>query len=399
MARAPSPSRQPQLRFTRVKLQNWRNFREAEVSLAKRAFLVGPNASGKSNFLDALRFLRDIAKPEGGLASAFAQPGRGGFNGVRCLFARKPSALVFDVDVGTDAEPARWSYRLVLQQQQNVKGKPVTVEEERVLSRGVRVAGQTRPHPTADWLLYSQTLLEQVQQNHEFRELVEFFSSIRYLHVVPQIVRDARRASIGGEDPYGGDLLRRMKETPKKSRDPRLKRIGEALTIAVPRFVGLELRDDTEGRPHLLAAFQHWRPSPTQQTEEVLSDGTLRLLGLLWSLTERGGPLLLEEPELSLHDAVVAQLPAMIDRAQRLSGRQMIASTHSPVMLDADGVRLDEVHRVVVTENGSEIETAGQNPMVREQVELADWSIGQALLPLTQPQDVQRLGSLRAFTD
>lgn len=42
------------LRFTKLYLKNWRNFGEVEVALPRRAFLVGPNASGKTNFLDAL---------------------------------------------------------------------------------------------------------------------------------------------------------------------------------------------------------------------------------------------------------------------------------------------------------------------------------------------------------
>jgi len=54
------------MRFTKVKLENWRNFLGVEVSLERRVFLVGPNASGKSNFLDAFRFLRDIADAQGG---------------------------------------------------------------------------------------------------------------------------------------------------------------------------------------------------------------------------------------------------------------------------------------------------------------------------------------------
>lgn len=387
------------LRLTRVRLQNWRNFREAEVTLGPRAFIVGPNASGKSNFLDALRFLRDVAKPEGGLASALAQPGRGGFKGVRCLFARKPSELVLDIAVGDDATPDLWTYRLVLQQHSKVRGAPVTVESETVQHHGELVAEAGRPTGSTDWLLYSQTMLQQVQRSQAFRELADFLTSIRYLHVVPQVVRDARRGLVAGEDPYGGDLLRRMKDTPKKRREPRLKRIGEALALAVPQFNGLELKDDTEGRPHLYAAFRHWRVHPTQHTEEVLSDGTLRLLGFLWSITESGGPLLLEEPELSLHDAVVAQLPAMIARAQRLSGRQVIASTHSQVMLDAAGIRTTEVHRVEVTDNGSSIETAAANPVIREQVERAGWTLGQAVLPLTQPASVGSLGSLAIASD
>ena len=37
-------------RITHLGLSNWRNFPKVDVDLAGRAFLVGPNASGKSNF-------------------------------------------------------------------------------------------------------------------------------------------------------------------------------------------------------------------------------------------------------------------------------------------------------------------------------------------------------------
>jgi predicted ATPase len=47
------------MRFSQVILENWRNFDQVDVRLQDRAFLVGPNASGKSNFLDVFRFLRD----------------------------------------------------------------------------------------------------------------------------------------------------------------------------------------------------------------------------------------------------------------------------------------------------------------------------------------------------
>lgn len=52
--------------ISHIKMKNWRNFRNVDTPLGRRIFLVGANASGKSNFLDALRFLRDIAKTEGG---------------------------------------------------------------------------------------------------------------------------------------------------------------------------------------------------------------------------------------------------------------------------------------------------------------------------------------------
>ena len=51
---------------TRLKLKNWRNFRALDVPLREISYLLGPNASGKSNLLYALRFLRDVSNSKGG---------------------------------------------------------------------------------------------------------------------------------------------------------------------------------------------------------------------------------------------------------------------------------------------------------------------------------------------
>lgn len=61
----------------RISLQNWRNFKEVNVDLQRRVYITGPNASGKSNFLDVFRFLQEIAQPGAhvcrGLRFAFLQ--------------------------------------------------------------------------------------------------------------------------------------------------------------------------------------------------------------------------------------------------------------------------------------------------------------------------------------
>src|SRR3546814_1384067 len=67
---------------TRIKLKNWRNFRALDVPLRDVSYLLGPNASGKSNLLDAFRFLRDVSKSKGGgLQTAVAD--RGGISKLR----------------------------------------------------------------------------------------------------------------------------------------------------------------------------------------------------------------------------------------------------------------------------------------------------------------------------
>jgi predicted ATPase len=222
--------------------------------------------------------------------------------------------------------------------------------------------------------------------------LAEFLASCRYLHVVPQIVRDRARARAEGEDPYGGDLLRRMKDMPRKTRDPRLRRISKALQIAVPQFGDIDLVDDNEGVPHLVASYLHWRPNASKQSEVLFSDGTLRFLGLLWSVAEKGGPLLLEEPELSLNDSVVSELPRLFSRMQRLSRRQIIVTTHSSALLDDPGIGLKEVHRILVDNNGSSVETLVDNKSIAAQVG-AGMTVGQAVLPLLRPRDIESLGN------
>jgi uncharacterized protein YPO0396 len=75
------------MRFTNISLRNWRNFLTVDVALQERMFVVGPNASGKSNLLDAFRFLRDLADPRGGFQQAVQL--RHGVARLRSLHARR----------------------------------------------------------------------------------------------------------------------------------------------------------------------------------------------------------------------------------------------------------------------------------------------------------------------
>ena len=54
------------MQITRLKLKNWRNFRSVDIPLWPRTYVIGANASGKSNLLDVFRFLRTLAQTDGG---------------------------------------------------------------------------------------------------------------------------------------------------------------------------------------------------------------------------------------------------------------------------------------------------------------------------------------------
>ena len=107
------------------------------------------------------------------------------------------------------------------------------------------------------------------------------------------------------------------------------------------QFKELEsLQDQVTGLAHLEALYAHHRPHAGWQREEQFSDGTLRLLGLLWALLEGDSLLLLEEPELSLNNAIVEQIPLMLQKIQRDNKRrrQVIISTHSEALLSNKGI-------------------------------------------------------------
>jgi Predicted ATPase len=78
-------------------------------------------------------------------------------------------------------------------------------------------------------------------------------------------------------------------------------------------------------------------------------------MGLLWAVLDGSGPLLLEEPELSLHPEVVRYIPLMFARVQKRRHRQIIVSTHSAEMLHDEGIGLNEVLLLTPTPEGTSV--------------------------------------------
>jgi len=373
---------------SRMVLKNWRNFREADVTLGSRAFLVGPNASGKSNFLDAFRFLRDIARD--GLEKAVGD--RGGISKIRCLAARRQPNIELEITLAESQalEPA-WKYSLCIKQQERGLHLPY-VGYERVWQGSKQLVDRPNEQDRNDFLLLTQTHLEQINANQSFRAIAGFLESVLYLHLIPQLVRNPQAFSGPGVegDPFGRNFLERIAKTPERTRRSRLKRIEEALRIAVPQLKNLTETKDEAGIPHLEAIYEHWRPKGAKQREDQFSDGTLRLLGLLWSLLESDSLLLLEEPELSLNTGIVTELPALLHRLQRHRRRQIILSTHSADLLTDKGIAGEEVILLTPYSEGTKVELASSIQEVRDLLE-GGLSVADAVMPRTVPGNVHQL--------
>lgn len=385
MDRRRSRDRRRSYRFTGVSLENWRNFVDVDVKLRRRVFLVGPNASGKSNFLDVFRFLSDIADVGGGFQKAVLK--RGGVSGIRALAARRYPDIGVRVTVGDDENESLWEYRVRFTQDNN--RRPI-IKEETVHHNGIALIKRPNTEDESDPERMTQTYLEQVNVNRDFRALVEFLISIRYRHIVPQLVRDPDRSVGRQDDPFGGDFLEHIARTHSRTLNSRLRRITSALQVAVPQLQDLELQRDNRGTPHLRGRYEHWRAQGKWQDEKDLSDGTLRLLGLLWAILDGNGPLLLEEPEISLHPEVVRHIPQLTARVQRGGGRQVIMSTHSADLLQDDGIGSDETLLLKPSKEGTAVRPAGELDEI-ERLLLAGLSMADAVIPDTRPPHAEQL--------
>ena len=281
----------------------------------------------------------------------------------------------------------QWEYELAFKQDALRRAR---IARERVLRDGKELLNRPDDPDRSDPALLTQTHLEQVNVNRDFRELAALFESVRYLHIVPQLVREPDRSVGRANDPFGGDFLEQIAKAPAKTQTARLRRIRDALRIAVPQLAEIGLHRDVRGTPHLRGKYEHWRPQGAWQTEEQFSDGTLRLMGLLWVAMEGGGPLLLEEPELSLHPEIVRFLPQMFARVQRRTGRQIILSTHSPDLLRDEGIGLDEVLLLHPGGEGTEVNPASGFQDIRDLLQ-GGMTVAEAVIPKTRPERAEQL--------
>ncbi len=116
-------------------------------------------------------------------------------------------------------------------------------------------------------------------------------------------------------------------------------------------------------------------------------------MGLLWSLLEGSGPILLEEPELSLHPEIVRYVPQLmlhVQRGRKRAIRQVLLSTHSSDILRDEGIAADEVLLFVPSEEGSEVRVGAEIAEVRELLE-AGLTAAEVVIPRTRPPDARQL--------
>ena len=278
---------------------------------------------------------------------------------IRCLSARQDPEVTVEIHIAdTPNTPTIWRYALGFRQEP--RGHRHYLTHERVWKKGELLLDRPDEADNEDSDRLTQTALEQSTANAKFREISRFLQNVTYLHLVPQLIRfgDAIQGKTVENDPFGQGFLERIASIHPSTRRSRLKKIEHALKIAVPQFEKLEFIRDNTGRPHLQARYAHWCSNEEGQRENQFSEGTLRLIGLLWSLLENDSVLLLEEPELSLNLGIVSQLAPLISKMRRNRRCQVLVSTQSDALLIEPGIDGTEVLMLTPDKEGTVVKPA-----------------------------------------
>jgi predicted ATPase len=386
------------MRISKLLLVNWKNFKKTEVNLATRVFIIGSNASGKSNFLDAIRFLRDIVKQGGGLQEA-ALSLRDGVSSIRSGYANPNADITIGVVLSNEKNIPEWDYKLTFNQltTENAGGQVIIKEEilKNLHTRKTLVSRHAKNKEKESEDNLGFTHIEQACLNEKFKSFVDFLLDISYMHLVPQFVRDPNAFSQTStkEDYYGKYFMEDLLKMNKQKREIRIKEIEKILAIVLPGFEKLNFIKKRMEIPHLEILFNQQAHREIKYQESALSDGTLRLIGWLWVLLDKNKIALLEEPEMSLHSSIVRQLPNLIYQIQKneIGARQTIITTHSFEMIDNKSITAEEILLVTTDcRDGSKVIPASSLPDIQSYITYGT-PIANMLTAYIAPKNVEQL--------
>ncbi len=335
--------------ITRVVLKNYKSIAACDVRLQPLIFLVGRNGAGKSNFLDALRFVADALN----LSLDHAVRDRGGINNVRRRSRGHPNHFSIRLEF-TLPEDFRGHYAFQIKTRSS-GGYEVQTEECSIQNKlcvtpaaYFRVESGTVTDTSMEVAPAAATdrlYLVNASGLPEFRPVYDAFSRMGFYNFNPDRIRDL-------QDPDSGDVLLRDGSNLTsvfKQLSPTVKQdIEEYLAIIVPGVRGVEI--EKFGNKETLAFRQNvvGDKHPWRFLANNMSDGTLRLLGILVALfqgnhgTQKRVSLVgIEEPETAMYPAMVG---ALLDEFRHAAHKaQVIITTHSPDLLEDKHLDVDSI--------------------------------------------------------
>lgn len=339
-------------RIREVHLRNYKSIGEAVVRLSDFNVLVGPNGSGKTNFMDALAFMRDCLTQPVGMASGshggILRPGSGRTVGVRVVAELESGIADYGFEVA--AEQDEW--RVVAERYTHLEPTGA------VHTYSVREGRLLQPIPGINPVVEADRLvLSAASALPAFRPLYDFLAGIRLYAIEPARLRELSEPGTGSalleDGRNAATVLGSLQRNHRETRD----RIVRVLGSVVPDLEDVEAVE--LGTQWGLFLWEMHSGKPVSFFSARMSDGTLRMLGLLLAVYQPSAPtvLLIEEPEATIHPAATDVVMAVLMDAAHRS--QMIITTHSPEVLDHKELPDDSILVVTKADGATRITSLG----------------------------------------
>lgn len=376
----------------KVRIKNYRSLRNVTLPLKPLTVLVGPNASGKSNTLNALHLFKGVLSVETPPTKANFLRDRlwvGGGDHITCeLHAKVKEKLA--------------QYTLVFK----TKGENLSVDEE-LLVNSVKVIsiqngeGQVRDEDGKNATKYTSNKLalrSAGDYGHKpvTSALTEFIQGWEFYDFEPNYMRtnSDRSSSVKKEildsrklDSYGTGVPDILGDWYENSPED-FRYVSEAL--AAVTNINIDYRK-IDGGSQLCLLEGYEKPIPLTNA----SDGTLRLLAYNTLLNQSKLPLLItiEEPERNLHPGVLKDIAYILEKLAERT--QVIITTHSSQLLDTFSSKsLSDSLGVLLLRNrpglGTEVLNLEEISGKRKALEgwIADFGIGSAVFDSGLLQDL-----------
>ncbi|MGH9226490.1 MAG: AAA family ATPase [Acidimicrobiales bacterium] len=360
--------------LTRMTVSNYRSAGEdVSIDLEPITVLVGVNGSGKSNLLDAPRFvaqaltdgLESAVEERHGFDSMLRDVGRArGTMRIRLELEHPDWTADYLVELGS---PARHRDDFGIRREELVVRELATRQTNTLTKNQLGNVSSTWSGLAAPVRDRRNLALLAVGGDARLEPVVTALRAVETYALFPERLREPQapnpRAYLSKFGDNWTSIVRRVMSSAS----------ALDLRLALDRVTGdiIDLRAQRLGAGFLVGEFGHARPSGRPQWFEAAreSDGTLRVAGILTALVQQP-PLLMigiEEPEQTVHAGV---LPILADflRATSETSR-VVVTTHSPDLLDlvpVAGIRV--VERIDGTTRVARLDE-GQQELVRRRLE------------------------------
>ena len=351
----------PAKSLSEIKMRQFRSYENVTVKLSAITFIVGRNAAGKSNLLDFLGFMSELASEP--LVTVLDR--RGGISAVRRRVGRRgaPSEVFLNLEI-RDSDGGAGFYALWLK---GAKGKGFKVDAENLLidsenplnGESNRSFDVQRKGAAIDSSIggFSPKLSDEalflplsggLKGSEQF---VSALANIKIYSIDPLRMKESQipddGSSLRRDGSNAASVIREMRKThvwPK---------VLEFLKAAVPQIEDVEAKSEG-ARLSLQFRQRNSEGDSVHFPGFQASDGTLRILGILLALLQQPSPTLvaLEEPEANVHPGALGVLLDAIQYASATT--QIVVTTQSPELLDADWIRPEDI-RLVEWKDGASI--------------------------------------------